>query len=343
MFQSKQEKEKLVIDLYSQGKTYRQIAEEVRISPNDIHAILKKEEEEKNNSTVTNDQQQSCSSFATTKAYELFSKGERPVEVAIALNLREPEVTKMYRQYWKLKNLHKLNLIYKETNGKLGPFLKLYRRLIKQKGMSLEQVVNAVEIAANRLPYMETLYGQAKDQAEKMQRALQRLENYSHTLNEEIASSKELLQSYHISCQRKRQESENLNNELYRLEAVISRFKHTDEEYLKIKNTVEEKVSSVLSDGKVILQFALASVIEALRRNPDKYNNLLVSNTLSSSTAITSAQQVSSPSQYDEKYNAMILEVADKLYNTVLKQLVSTIMDNTSAEHKSSSSQSKLP
>jgi hypothetical protein len=41
-----------------------------------------------------------------------------------------------------------------------------------------------------------------------------------------------------------------------------------NEEYLKIKQAVEEKVSSVLTDGKVILQFVLASVIEAIRRNP---------------------------------------------------------------------------
>jgi transposase len=45
MFISREEKERRVIDLYSQGKTYRQIAEEVRISPNDIHAILNKKEE----------------------------------------------------------------------------------------------------------------------------------------------------------------------------------------------------------------------------------------------------------------------------------------------------------
>jgi transposase len=59
MFMSREEKERRVIDLYSQGKTYRQIAEEVRISPNDIQAILKKkEEEEKNNNAVTNNQKQ---------------------------------------------------------------------------------------------------------------------------------------------------------------------------------------------------------------------------------------------------------------------------------------------
>ena len=48
MFTSKEEKERRVIDLYSQGNTYRQIAEEARISPNDIHAILKKKEEKNN-------------------------------------------------------------------------------------------------------------------------------------------------------------------------------------------------------------------------------------------------------------------------------------------------------
>ena len=52
-------------------------------------------------------------------------------------------------------------------------------------------------------------------------------------------------------------------------------------------------------------------------------------------TAITSAQQSLSPSQYDEKYNALILEVADKLYNTLLKHMVISIMDNTPAELKS--------
>ena len=86
MFISKEEKERRVIDLYSQGKTYRQIAEEVRISPNDIHAILKKKEEEKNNNAVTNNQKQRQE--LSSRAYELFSKGKTSVEVAIALNLR---------------------------------------------------------------------------------------------------------------------------------------------------------------------------------------------------------------------------------------------------------------
>lgn len=54
--------------------------------------------------------------------------------------------------------------------------------------------------------------------------------------------------------------------------------------------TVGEEVTNVLTDGKVLLQFALASVIEAIRRNPGKYNNLLVSNASLSSKAIPTQQ-----------------------------------------------------
>ena len=139
-----------------------------------ITAILKKEEERNNCSTVTNNQQQSSSSSSfATKEYELFSKGKLPVDVAIALNLREPEVTKLYREYCKLKRLHILNSIYKETNGKLGPFLKLYKELIKQKGMSIEQVTNVVEIAIHKLPYMEDLYKQVTHEVDNFQRIRQ--------------------------------------------------------------------------------------------------------------------------------------------------------------------------
>jgi hypothetical protein len=90
-------------------------------------------------------------------------------------------------------------------------------------------------------------------------------------LKEEIVSSKELLNSYTNSCERKRQEAENLNNDISRVETIIIRFKTNNQEYLKIQQTVEEEVSRFLTDGKALLQFALASIIESIRRNPDKY------------------------------------------------------------------------
>jgi DNA-binding CsgD family transcriptional regulator len=173
---SRDEKERRVIDLYyNQGKTTREIIKELRVSPNYVSAILKKEEE-KNNSIVTNKQQQPSSSLAT-RAYELFSNGKTPLQIAIALNIRQSEAAKYYREYWKLKGLDKLNIIHKETNGNTWPLWKLYKQLVKKSGMSIAQVVNVVEIAIHKLPHMETLYKQLKDEVDKLQYIRQGLLN----------------------------------------------------------------------------------------------------------------------------------------------------------------------
>jgi DNA-binding CsgD family transcriptional regulator len=76
MMLNKQEKEKLVLDLRSQGKTFREIAKEAQISPRDIKDIL--------NKTTSEEQSMSLS----TQAYELFSKGKTPLEVAIELKIK---------------------------------------------------------------------------------------------------------------------------------------------------------------------------------------------------------------------------------------------------------------
>jgi predicted DNA-binding protein YlxM (UPF0122 family) len=116
-----EERKKQVIDLYyNQGKTTHEIAKLERMSIRDISAIIKEEEARWQK---YKDQQQE--EEKSSKAYELFSKGKTTVEVAVALNLREPEATVLYREYWRLKRLHILNSVYKETNGELGPFLKL--------------------------------------------------------------------------------------------------------------------------------------------------------------------------------------------------------------------------
>jgi transposase len=194
---TRQERERLVLDLYyNQGKTYREISKEARISPRDIGVILNKAIEEKtareegikqDDGEKNQEQEQQRQVSLSAQAYKLFSKGKLPLEVAVTLNLGEPAVTNTYREYWELKRLHILNSIYKETNAKLGPFLKLYR-LIKEKGMSIEQVVNAVEIAIHKLPYIENPYGQVKDEGNKLQYIRQGLLNDIAALKYKISA-----------------------------------------------------------------------------------------------------------------------------------------------------------
>ena len=106
---TRQERERLVLELYNEGKTYREISREARISPRDIGVILNKavqekgegeEEQVKINSGKNQNEEQQHLSLAA-QACKLFSDRKTPLNVAIALNLRESEATQFYREYWK--------------------------------------------------------------------------------------------------------------------------------------------------------------------------------------------------------------------------------------------------
>src|SRR5918992_5126290 len=168
---TRQERERLVVDLYNQGKTYREISKVARISPRDIGIILNKAIEEKtereegikqnnNNGGEKNQEQEQHLSLAA-QAYKLFSDRKTPLEVAIALNLRESEATKFYREYWRLKQLRDLNMVYEELRGDIDPFLRLYN-LSKRKGIGVRHVVDILAIANNDLPDIQYRYERLK-------------------------------------------------------------------------------------------------------------------------------------------------------------------------------------
>jgi hypothetical protein len=60
-------------------------------------------------------------SSLSTQVYKLFSDKKTPLEVAIALNLGESEATKLYKEYWKLKQLYNLSMIYEEIKEDSPP------------------------------------------------------------------------------------------------------------------------------------------------------------------------------------------------------------------------------
>ena len=136
---TREEKEDLVLDLYyNQGKTYGEIAKEARISLRDIGPILKK------SGSV-----QSLSD--SSQAYLLFSEGKTPIQVAIKLGLKEPEVQEFYKQYWKLQQLYSLYQVHEHVKEDIWSFVELYR-LMKAAGMDLKHVKKLLEVANNELP-----------------------------------------------------------------------------------------------------------------------------------------------------------------------------------------------
>jgi hypothetical protein len=171
------EKEKLVIDLYyNQRKNVRQIAQEARISFRDIATILKKVNDIGNGNGKDNQQHNDKNNSITnkspnekaTQAYKLFSEGKKPLEVAIELGIREAQVNKFFREFWKLKNLNQLYEIYPQIRCHLPSFLKLHKAL-KRKGLTVDNVewfANAIETGAIKIPEIQKQYAKIQDELE---------------------------------------------------------------------------------------------------------------------------------------------------------------------------------
>ncbi len=193
MVLSREEKEKHVLELYyEKGYIYRDIAKELRMSPNQIRDIIKRHEE-KNNAVANKKKELSLSS----KAYKLFSRGKTSVEVAIMLDIPQTQVTQFHLEYWKLVGQDKLAILHALLGNRIFSFFKLYKELVIKREMSIERVANNVEIALDKLPYMETLYEQANREAERKQEKVDYLENRERKLQEEKRSNTVTLPPYY--------------------------------------------------------------------------------------------------------------------------------------------------
>ena len=155
-------RERHVIELYKQGKSTRYIAKELRMSLRDISIILKKHGVNHGLAMTddiddNNNKKSHSNNEKATLAYRLFSEGRKPIEVAIELNLREGQVNKFFREFWKLKRQYRLYELYQQIEPYLPSFLKLHKTL-KQKGLNPDNVewfADAIEIGAVELPELQ--------------------------------------------------------------------------------------------------------------------------------------------------------------------------------------------
>jgi len=339
---TRQEREKLVLDLYNQGKTYREIAKEARISPRDIGIILNKEVKEEKTEGSKEEQPEVEHLSLPTQSYKLFCGGKTPLEVAIELNLRESEATEFYKEYWKLNQLYNLNMVYEEVEDDIGYFVKLYK-LSKAKRMNVQKVVNLLKIANDDLPPIEERLKRLRNNVSILQSQKHTCERGLYQLNNQIATTSRFLNSPRLSCERERREIGNLYNEKTRLETIITQFKSDNEKYLKIKQAAEEKVKDALTNTKMLLRFATASVIESLRRNPELCNFVLndISNNDTSygsncGSLMLAGEDQPSNNLNDDIYTALILEESEKLYNNLTTKLTNEIMTAAAAVKASS-------
>jgi hypothetical protein len=266
------------------------------------------------------------------------------VEVVIALNLRKPAaVAKYYREYWKLRGLYKLDFIYIKTNGKVWPLWKLYKELIKKRHMSIEQVVNAVEIAIHKLPYMETLYRQAKDEAEKMQRTVQRLANDIRAFELKISILDKTAFYSELDCRRKEQQVQELIAQKNRIERIIANILN-GEGYSKVKQIAKENVKAAVSENKKLISISFVALIQTLKADPQMVK--LIKNI----PGVIDGEQYKDNhiniAKYLELNKDRILNLGEKNYVNLIEALTNNAIDIASSSNPTLSllqSQSTVP
>jgi hypothetical protein len=263
----------------------------------------------------------------STKAYKLFSENKSPIEVAISLNLRESEVTVLYHEFLKLNRLNKFKILYEDIgDDNIEQFVKLYN-LAKSKNIGVEQVVELLS-KSNKIPELEYRYQRLTDEVSTLQFQKQNLEKDLKELNNQIVYSKSDLNYYHEFCRQKAMELENLKVEKIRLETLINGFMSDNKElYLKIKQAAEENVINLLKDGKMLLKYAIISVMQALRTDANK--QLLI---------FMPEDQLK---YYIEHRKRALSDLAERLYNVLLDDLISATLGTSTGKllsfyHKSS-------
>jgi hypothetical protein len=146
--------------------------------------------------------------------------------------------------------------------------------------MGVQHVVKLLAIANNDLPAVEYRH-------ERLKRQVDSLESWKLNSNRVLENVTKNIEHYSLCCQRELAQMDQLYQRRMKLHGLVKHFENNNEEYTKIKNTVEEKVHSVLSDQRMVLKLALLSLTESMKNDPDKYSSLIYCNASPSTTPAT--------------------------------------------------------
>ena len=334
-----EETRRTIIDLYSgQHKTIRQITKITRKSSRDITAILKERNRKSRTQAYEVDEKNqgldSIEEPLNVKAYRLFSQEKNPLDVLKELRLLETDATKYYMEYLRLSQLPGLSLTFKELGSvrAVSYFSKL-SNIAAAEQLTVEEVICLLRIVKNNpLFCVEARIEEIKKMRLCLESELEEQKNMLFCYNEKIDSAKLILKGWNIACKEIREEVIRIYNEKQILENLVHLLKQDDNLYQKIQNIAQDKVSSFLTgyNGMKLLEFALLSVCEALRQDPQKEHLIEKMPPIQNYDFNSSSVELEQPPfpNFNDDYpyfaREKVLESANKIYNELIKVLVDT-------------------
>jgi methyl-accepting chemotaxis protein len=298
---NREEKRQLVIKLFKEGKTMREICKVVHMSFGDIGSITRKENEEKNPKRMEKSQE--------SQALKLFKKGKDPVDVVISLDLSPSKAAEIYKEFWELKGLYGLLQLFEKIKHDISLLLRVYE-IVKKYDLTKKDIINIVKYADE--------YDFLKEEIEELGGQFSSLLKQRHDANDSLQSAKYELErvtndidTYNEISDQKKVQIENWNNEIELLENSISQLKDNNEYYSKFEKFAKEKLDSIIKDHRRILTLAIAVVIESLRKVP---NNQL---------------RFDSIIESDESFQAALLDLSEKLFEKLSSQIINHSLQPT--------------
>ena len=288
------QKKALVIELYKQGKTRRQIAEVVHMSFKDLADIIREytgEDKQVNKPEKSKD----------ARAFELFLQGKQSVEVAIELDMPADKVEELHVQYWRLSKLDNLELLYHEAEYSLSLLLRLHNTLKDKRITKDKDISDLIELANNGLPNLRARF-------EMLLNQVTALENEKAALSTEILGLKNSIYTNNEIIRKKHLQLRTLDRKLKQLEIMLQ---HTnkDSNYNKVAEIIDQR----LNDKRLLLVTALVAVLQTLKANPYGLN-LLNGSSLDIENYLGT--------DIDGK---ALLQFAESCYNSLLKGYAKTI------------------
>jgi transposase len=292
---NKHQKKALVIELYKQGKTRRQIAEVVHMSFKDIADII--------NEYTGEDKKQvnKPEKSKDSRAFELFLQGKQSVEVAIELDMSAYKVEELHVQYWRLSKLDKLEELYHETEYSLSLLLQLHNILKVNRITKNRDIRQLIEMAITGLPNISNRF-------EDLLIQVSTLEREKAALNTEIMGLRNSIYTNNEIIRKKSQQLRIQDRKLKQLEVMLLAA-NKDPNHDKVIEIVDQR----LKDKRSLLVIALVAVLQTLKANPYGLN-LLNSSSLDIEDYVDN--------DIDGKN---LLQFAESCYDILLKNYVKAI------------------
>jgi hypothetical protein len=166
---NKFEKEQKVIELHKQGKTIKQIAVIVHKNFRDISRIIKAYERKKELQAKREENNQSGQinkPSISSLAFKLFSKGNKPTNVKIELDITPEKVEKIWSQFLKSERMEECYDFFQECQYDI-PTLLTINNFIKRNNIYGQNIANILR-KANKVVNLNQNILNLKGEIEKL-------------------------------------------------------------------------------------------------------------------------------------------------------------------------------